>query len=140
VLLVFLFRFHRDTVSRCQSCVCASSALLKACESFKEKVFFCCRISAPRNENFLRKLRACFPFLNFLPRDSPFWFIPLDRGLTPHAPSSILERVEASHLTACYLRNGKDLSPSRLPLLQLLLLSLLHAAGVFLGRIASFES
>ena len=41
---------------------------------------------------------------------------------------------------ASYLRNGKDLSPPRLPLLQLLLLSLLHAAGVFLDRIASFES
>jgi hypothetical protein len=41
---------------------------------------------------------------------------------------------------ASYLRNGKDASPPRLPLLQLLLLSLLHAAGVFLDRIASFES
>jgi hypothetical protein len=65
---------------------------------------------------------------------------PQKAGLTPYAAGSILERVEASHLTASYLRNGKDFSPPRRPLLQLLLLSLLHAAGVFLDRIASFES
>jgi hypothetical protein len=34
--------------------------------------------------------------------------------------------------------NGNHLSPPGLPLLQLLLL--LHAAGVFVDRIASFES
>src|SRR5271163_739044 len=46
VRLAFCFRFHRGTASRCQCCVYVRSALLKACESFKEKAFFCYRISA----------------------------------------------------------------------------------------------
>jgi hypothetical protein len=46
VRLAFCLQFHRKTASRCQRCVYVCSALLKACESFKEKVFFCCGISA----------------------------------------------------------------------------------------------
>src|SRR5882757_3602158 len=46
--LAFSRRFHRDTVSCCQCCLSACLALLKACESFKEKAFFCYRISAAR--------------------------------------------------------------------------------------------
>jgi hypothetical protein len=108
---------------------------LKACESFKEKVFFCCKISAARNENSCNN-PSVFPFLiSFCPH--LVLTHAQERGLTPHAAGSILESVEA---VASYSRNGKDLSPPRLPLLQLLLLSLLDAAGVFLDRIASFES
>jgi hypothetical protein len=58
----------------------------------------------------------------------------LPEGLTRLAVGSMLVPVEAFATKA----NGIDLSPPRLPLLQLLLL--LHAAGVFLDRIASFES
>ena len=46
VLLDFLQKFHRVTASCCQCCLYAVSALLKACESFKEKLLFCCKISA----------------------------------------------------------------------------------------------
>jgi hypothetical protein len=46
VLLTFLRKFHREPVSCCQCCVYACSALLKGCESFKEKRLFCYRISA----------------------------------------------------------------------------------------------
>jgi hypothetical protein len=56
------------------------------------------------------------------------------KGLTRLAAGSMLVTVAASAIKG----NGPDLSPPRLPLLQLL--SLLHAAGVFLDRIASFDS
>jgi hypothetical protein len=46
VRLAFLQKFHRVTASSCQRCLWAVSALLKACELFKEKVLFCSRISA----------------------------------------------------------------------------------------------
>src|SRR5258708_38745796 len=46
VLLAFSLKFHRKRASCCQYCVYACSALLKACESFKEKTLFCYRISA----------------------------------------------------------------------------------------------
>jgi hypothetical protein len=46
--LVFLRKFHRKMASRCQCCLYACSALLKACESFKEKALFCYRISAQK--------------------------------------------------------------------------------------------
>jgi hypothetical protein len=49
VVLAFLRKFHRETVSPYQCCSRAWSALLKACESFKEKALFCCRISAVPN-------------------------------------------------------------------------------------------
>ena len=44
--LAFLQKFHRVTASCCQCCRWALSGLLKACESFKEKLLFCSRISA----------------------------------------------------------------------------------------------
>src|SRR5580698_8986646 len=46
VRLAFLQKFHRVTASSCQRCLWALSALLKACELFKEKLLFCSRISA----------------------------------------------------------------------------------------------
>jgi len=46
VRLAFLQEFHRVTASRCHCCLWALSALLKACELFKEKLLFCSRISA----------------------------------------------------------------------------------------------
>jgi len=46
VRLAFLQKFHRVTASRCQCCLWALSALLKACELFKEKLLFCIWISA----------------------------------------------------------------------------------------------
>ena len=46
VRLAFLQKFHRVTASSCQRCLWAVSALLKACELFKEKLLFCSRISA----------------------------------------------------------------------------------------------
>ena len=46
VVLAFSRRFHREMASCCQCCVYACLALLKACESFKEKALFCYRISA----------------------------------------------------------------------------------------------
>jgi hypothetical protein len=46
VVLAFLQKFHRATALRCQCCLRALFPLLKACESFKEKVLFCYRISA----------------------------------------------------------------------------------------------
>jgi hypothetical protein len=46
VRLAFLQKFHRLTASSCQRCLWAVSALLKACELFKEKLLFCSRISA----------------------------------------------------------------------------------------------
>jgi len=59
--------------------------------------------------------------------------------LTRLSLGSMLVTVECVY---DYLSNGAHLSPPRLPLLQLL--SLLHAAGVFLDRILranlSFES
>jgi hypothetical protein len=60
------------------------------------------------------------------------------RSLTPQSAGSMLEQVEARHPAASCLRHGNCLSSSRLRLLQLL--SLLHAAGVFLVRRASLES
>jgi hypothetical protein len=46
VQLAFLQKFHRLTASCCQCCRWAVLALLKACESFKEKLLFCSMISA----------------------------------------------------------------------------------------------
>ena len=46
VRLAFLQKFHRVMASRCQCCLWGVSALLKACESSKEKLLFCSRISA----------------------------------------------------------------------------------------------
>jgi hypothetical protein len=46
VVLAFSHRFHRERGLRCQCCLFACLALLKACESFKEKALFCCKISA----------------------------------------------------------------------------------------------
>src|SRR5882757_1423455 len=48
--LAFSRRFHRYSVSCCQCCLSACLALLKACESFKEKTLFCYRISAAKNK------------------------------------------------------------------------------------------
>ena len=56
------------------------------------------------------------------------------KGLTPLAAGSMLEAVEAFAI----IIKWHYPPPPRFPLLQLL--SLLHAAGVFLDRIASFES
>ena len=44
--LAFSHRFHRETGLCCQCCRFACLALLKACESFKEKLLFCSGISA----------------------------------------------------------------------------------------------
>jgi hypothetical protein len=38
-------------------------ALLKACESFKEKTLFCYRISAAKNKKMLDLVSTVFPFL-----------------------------------------------------------------------------
>src|ERR1700722_14009291 len=64
VLLDFLVKFHRKTASCCQCCGCAPAALLKACESFKEKLLFCFTFSAAQknnSQNFSRR----FPFESF---------------------------------------------------------------------------
>jgi hypothetical protein len=63
VVLAFCRRFHRYSVSCCQCCGFACFALLKACESFKEKALFCYRISAARK---LKKARLSFDRLSFL--------------------------------------------------------------------------
>ena len=61
MLLAFLLKFHRETASPYQGCLCERSALLKACESFKEKALFCYRISAvPKEEP--SPLSGVFPF------------------------------------------------------------------------------
>jgi hypothetical protein len=46
VLLAFLKKFHRRMAFYCQCCGFAVSALLKECESLKEKQLFCFTISA----------------------------------------------------------------------------------------------
>ena len=46
VLLAFLQKFHRKMALCCQCCGFAVSALLKECESLKEKQLFCFTISA----------------------------------------------------------------------------------------------
>jgi hypothetical protein len=48
VVLAFSLMFHRESGLCCQCCLFVCSALLKACESFKEKALFCCRISAAK--------------------------------------------------------------------------------------------
>src|ERR1700686_5451109 len=48
VALAFSRRFHRERGLCCQCCSFACLALLKACESFKEKALFCYRISAAK--------------------------------------------------------------------------------------------
>ena len=93
VLLAFLQKFHRVTASCCQCCLWGVSALLKACESFKEKALFCCKISAARNENSGND-SGVFPFLISFRRQLVLAHAQ-ERGLTPHAAGSILERVEA---------------------------------------------
>jgi hypothetical protein len=47
----FLLKFHRSLYSCCQPCRCAPYALLKECESLKEKRPFCSRNSAPSEAN-----------------------------------------------------------------------------------------
>jgi hypothetical protein len=51
VPLDFFVKFHRKTASCCQCCGCAVAALLKECESFKEKQLFCFTISAAQENN-----------------------------------------------------------------------------------------
>jgi len=48
VALAFSHRFHRERGLCCQCCLFACLALLKACESFKEKALICYRISAAK--------------------------------------------------------------------------------------------
>jgi hypothetical protein len=141
VALAFSRRFHRDAVSCCQCCLFACLALLKACESFKEKALFCYRISAARKQKKRDFVSTVFFFLFSFARCPTRWSTlahSQPRSLTPQPASSMLEQVEARHPAASCLRHGNRLSPSRLPLLQLL--SLPHAAGVFLVRRASLES
>jgi hypothetical protein len=59
VRLAFLQKFHRVTASCCQCCLWAVFALLKACESFKEKLLFCSRISAA-TKNKSQHIHASF--------------------------------------------------------------------------------
>jgi hypothetical protein len=54
-----LQKFHRVTASCCQCCLWAVFALLKACESFKEKLLFCSRISAA-TKNKSQHIHASF--------------------------------------------------------------------------------
>jgi hypothetical protein len=72
--LAFLQKFHRLMASRCQCCLWGVSALLKACESFKEKALFCYRISAARNETSAMHL-SVFRILDLLKPDSRFWLM-----------------------------------------------------------------
>jgi hypothetical protein len=65
VMLAFYLGFHRERRLRCQCCLFACSALLKACESFKEKALFCYRISAAKKEKIAPRSLAHFFFLNF---------------------------------------------------------------------------
>jgi hypothetical protein len=65
VMLAFYLRFHRESRLCCQCCLFAYSALLKACESFKEKALFCYRISAAKKEKIAPRCLAHFFFLNF---------------------------------------------------------------------------
>src|SRR6202000_2764335 len=95
----------------------------------------------PRKKKSLLVASRIFSFLISLTCCETGWPTPAhlqNRRLTPLAASSMLEQVEAKHPAASCLRHGNRLSPSRLSLLQLL--SLLHAAGVFLVRRASLES
>jgi hypothetical protein len=153
VRLAFLQKFHRVTASSCQRCLWAVSALLKACELFKEKLLFCSRISAAaknKSQHIHASDVAVCVFSHVAARYHRFARLRFMRlllwspavlkvtkgtkGLTRLAAGSMLVTVAAFAIKG----NGPDLSPPRLPLLQLL--SLLHAAGVFLDRIASFES
>ena len=153
VRLAFLQKFHRVTASSCQRCLWAVSALLKACELFKEKLLFCSRISAAgknKSQHIHASDVALCVFSHVAARYHRFARLRFMRlllwspavlkvtkgtkGLTRLAAGSMLVTVAAFPIKG----NGPDLSPPRLPLLQLL--SLLHAAGVFLDRIASFES
>jgi len=63
VVLVFLQKFHRKMASYCQCCGSAVSALLKACESFKEKQLFCFTISAARKKFYRQSRSPLFSFL-----------------------------------------------------------------------------
>ena len=65
VMLAFYLRFHRERRLCCQCCLFACLALLKACESSKEKALFCYRISAAKKEKIARRWLARFYFLNF---------------------------------------------------------------------------
>jgi hypothetical protein len=60
VLLDFLVKFHRKTASCCQCCGCALAALLKECESFKEKLLFCFRFSAAPKKIIPESTRGVF--------------------------------------------------------------------------------
>ncbi len=147
VRLAFLQKFHRKTASCCQCCLWALFALLKACESFKEKMLFCSRISAAgKNKSqliqasdiavcvFLHVAAGYQRFTRHRFMSVPPVLIRSTKGLTRLCAGSMLVAVEAFAIKA----NGTDPPPPRFPLLQLL--SLLRTAGVFLDRIASFES
>jgi hypothetical protein len=84
VLLAFLLKFHRETVSPYQGCLCERSVLLKACESFKEKALFCYRISAvPKEELFtsLGRLPISISFTVLRAGLFGFWLIGKNRSL-----------------------------------------------------------
>jgi hypothetical protein len=63
VLLAFLQKFHRKMASCCQCCGSAVSALLKACESFKEKQLFCFTISAAAKKFYAESRSPRFLFV-----------------------------------------------------------------------------
>ena len=76
----------------CQCCVSAVSALLKECESLKEKQLFCFTISAARKK-FSRGISLAGVFLLWVARLLPWATMPTVIGLsslTPGAPGSIL--------------------------------------------------
>jgi hypothetical protein len=84
VLRAFLLKFHRETASPYHGCLCERSALLKACESFKEKALFCYRISAvPKEEPFtsLGRLPISISFTVLRAGPFGFWLIGKNRSL-----------------------------------------------------------
>jgi hypothetical protein len=62
VLLAFLKKFHRRMALYRQCCGFALSALLKECESLKEKPLFCFTISAAPKRFLQNFARECFDF------------------------------------------------------------------------------
>jgi len=77
VLLAFLKEFHRRMALCCQCCVSAVSALLKECESLKEKQLFCFTISAAAKKFYTESRSRVFSFcgsLALLPCATGPWF------------------------------------------------------------------
>jgi hypothetical protein len=134
VALAFLQEFHCLPASCCQCCLWGPSALLKACESFKEKLPFCCRISAAMKNKSGKESRSrlsdlcltpvapryrqCIPpvqpDMRVLLRAVESWrtFDSLCRESYAYSSRSVCSR---------HISNGTYLLPPRLPLLRLLL-------------------